>query len=251
MRSTHIQNVEDKRLFAAAVTMFGGIALVVLLLLGMLISSGCFTTADAYTKTQNPDGTFTESRVRIKSTGDKASELAAEGLFADGTVDALGAGVAKGGASQQSSGADNILSMIIPPLVQGLTGVAGQHYDYRQAQLPYRYDVAGAGVGAGTTVGDPSVCEVDEGTPGVGGAVGAVNGFNGVPGIDGTGVYGRPTCSRSRNYAATHGVELINIDNSAYRSEMWRALRERGFPANTSVQLPVLITEEGYVQQAK
>lgn len=64
--------------------------------------AGCFTKAVAYTKT-NPDGSK-ESRVSIVGTGDKASQIAAEGLFADGAADDLGAGVKTANASQQSTG---------------------------------------------------------------------------------------------------------------------------------------------------
>ena len=46
--------------------------------------AGCFTSAKAYTKV-HPDGTR-ESLVRVVGTGDKASEVAAEGLFADGAA---------------------------------------------------------------------------------------------------------------------------------------------------------------------
>ena len=78
--------------------MFAALAAVV----GM--TAGCFTSATAYTEKTNPDGTKTVSRVKIVGTGDKASQVAAEGLFADGAPDDLGAGVKKTSASQQSSG---------------------------------------------------------------------------------------------------------------------------------------------------
>ncbi len=76
--------------------MFAALAAVV----GM--TAGCFTKAVAYTKT-NPDGSK-ESRVTIVGTGDKASQIAAEGLFADGASEDLGAGVRTASASQQSIG---------------------------------------------------------------------------------------------------------------------------------------------------
>jgi len=66
--------------------------------------AGCFTSATAYTEKTNPDGTKTVSRVKVIGTGDKASKVAAEGLFADGTQEDLGAGVRTASASQQSSG---------------------------------------------------------------------------------------------------------------------------------------------------
>lgn len=64
--------------------------------------TGCFTSAKAYTRV-HPDGTR-ESFVRIVGTGDKASEIAAEGLFADGSESDFGAGVEQAKANQQSTG---------------------------------------------------------------------------------------------------------------------------------------------------
>ena len=66
--------------------------------------AGCFTLATAYTERTNHDGTKTVSGVKVIGTGDKASQVAAEGLFADGAADDLGAGVRTASASQQSSG---------------------------------------------------------------------------------------------------------------------------------------------------
>jgi hypothetical protein len=71
-----------------------------------MMVAGCFTSATAYTQKNNPDGTVTVSKVKIIGTGDKASQVAAEGLFADGTEGDLGAGVANANASQQSTGID-------------------------------------------------------------------------------------------------------------------------------------------------
>lgn len=67
-------------MFAACAAMTGMVA-------------GCFTSATAYTETKHADGSVTVSRVNVIGTGDKASEIAAEGLFADGAADDLGAGV--------------------------------------------------------------------------------------------------------------------------------------------------------------
>jgi hypothetical protein len=72
--------------------------------------SGCFTSAKAYTKTTNPDGTVADSYVGVVGTGDKASQVAAEGLFADGAPDAFGAGVKSASASQTSTGIDGTLA---------------------------------------------------------------------------------------------------------------------------------------------
>ena len=66
--------------------------------------AGCLTRTLAQTKTTKPDGTVTESLVSVIGIGDKASEVASKGLFADGTPETLGAGVADAKASQQSTG---------------------------------------------------------------------------------------------------------------------------------------------------
>lgn len=81
--------------------------------------SGCLTRATAYTKTTHKDGSVTESVVSVFGTGDKASEIAAEGLFADGTADDLGAGVKNAKASQQSTGIDGTLTGL-GTLMQGM-----------------------------------------------------------------------------------------------------------------------------------
>jgi len=75
---------------------------------GML--AGCFTSATAYTETKHTDGSVTVSKVKVVGTGDKASQVAAEGLFADGTADDLGAGVKTASASQTSTGIDGTLN---------------------------------------------------------------------------------------------------------------------------------------------
>lgn len=77
-----------------------------------MMMTGCFTAATAWTERTNPDGTKTVSKVRVIGTGDKASEVAAEGLFADGTTEDLGAGVSKANASQQSSGIDGTVNAL-------------------------------------------------------------------------------------------------------------------------------------------
>lgn len=84
--------------------------LALLTITGSLYLTGCFTSAKAYTTTKNPDGTITESHVSIVGTGDKASSIAAEGLFADGTSEDLGAGVKNANATQKSSGIDGTLT---------------------------------------------------------------------------------------------------------------------------------------------
>ena len=72
--------------------------------------AGCFTSATAYTETKHADGSVTVSKVKVVGTGDKASQVAAEGLFADGTQEDLGAGVKTASASQTSTGIDGTLA---------------------------------------------------------------------------------------------------------------------------------------------
>lgn len=71
--------------------------------MAVAIMSGC-VSAKALTKVKNPDGTQTESSAAVWGWGDKASQLAAEGLFADGTSEDLGAGFKTTTASQESTG---------------------------------------------------------------------------------------------------------------------------------------------------
>ena len=78
----------------------------------LVFIAGCLTRASAYTKKTLPDGTVTESRSSVIGTGDKASEVAAEGLFADGTDSDLGAGFKNAKASQQSTGIDGSLNSL-------------------------------------------------------------------------------------------------------------------------------------------
>ena len=75
-------------------------AVCVAMVVGMV--TGCFTSAKAYTRV-HPDGTR-ESWVKVVGTGDKASEVAAEGLFADGSESDFGAGVESAKAKQESTG---------------------------------------------------------------------------------------------------------------------------------------------------
>ena len=65
----------------------------------LLMACGCLTSITAETKKTAPDGSVTTSRVSVFGTGDKVAQSAAEGLFADGTDEDLGAGVKKGYAA--------------------------------------------------------------------------------------------------------------------------------------------------------
>ena len=82
------------------------------------MAAGCVTRVTARTRT-NTDGS-TESYVTVLGTGDKASDVASEGLFADGTRETLGAGVANAKASQQSTGVDGALAAAGNLFAQGV-----------------------------------------------------------------------------------------------------------------------------------
>lgn len=196
-----------------------------------LLLAGCFSRSVA--TYEAPDGT--RSSIRLVGTGDKASEIAAEGFFAE--MD--GAGVSKAGASQQSSG-----------VADSMRAFGEMSQTFMQAFA------MGAGMASGfpaVSIGNPGNATTDA-PPATqpGGVEYSTLGFAGVPGPTGEGIYGRPSCSRSRAYVAAHpGVELINIDNPENRTAMWTALQLRNFPAATNVALPVQITETGYIQNVK
>ena len=218
----------------------------VLAAVGML--AGCFTSATAYTETTHADGSVTVSKVKVIGTGDKASQIASEGLFADGTAEDLGAGVRTASASQQSTGIAESFRAF-----GDMTGVIAQAIG------------VGIGIGrgglvaeAGGAVGNTSgtfvggVTGSTDGAPDAASTVYSPDGFTGQPGPDGAGVYGRPSCSRCQAYKRSHpDAQIINIDEPGNRSAMWGALRLRNFPSSTSVALPVQITETGYIQNVK
>ena len=199
----------------------------VLAAVGMV--AGCFTSATAYTEKTNPDGTKTVSRVSVIGTGDKASQVAAEGLFADGTQDDLGAGVKTASANQKSTGIDGTLKGV-GDLLGGIAAVMRAYPAAgavpASAERGYTYDT------------DPSYDT-------------APTGYTGSPGENGEGVYGNPACSRCRAYRAAHPeVEIINVSVASNAAAMWNALRERGYTGAT-VALPVTVTADGYTQSAK
>lgn len=85
--------------------------LMAVMAIALLTMSGCATKATAIAKKiVHPDGT-TEyySETSIMSTGDKASEVAADGMFADGTEEDLGSGFKKASGKQESTGIEGTL----------------------------------------------------------------------------------------------------------------------------------------------
>lgn len=215
----------------------------VLAAVGMV--AGCFTSATAYTEKTNPDGTKTVSRVSVIGTGDKASQVAAEGLFADGAADDLGAGVKTASANQKSTGIDGTLKGV-GDLLGGIAAVMRA------------YPAAGAVPAVPSANTDPAVPTVTAAVDGGYTFAAATSydtaptGYTGSPGENGIGVYGRSGCGRCAAYAAAHpDVAIIDIADARNRAAMWDALRARNFPSSTSVALPVQITETGYIQNVK
>lgn len=196
------------------------------------MTAGCFTSAVAFTKKTAPDGTVTESKVKIVGTGDKASQIAAEGLFADGAAEDLGAGVKNASATQQSTG--------IKETLEGmgvlLTGI-GQLVAKTQG-IPIASSAA-----SGATVNADTLEASSE-------TVAAASGYGGIPGTDGIGVYGQPTCSRCRAYKTAHPeTEIIDVRVAANEAALRSALARLGHTG--SIPLPVEITVTGYTLSAK
>jgi len=208
--------------------------------------AGCFTSATAYTKKTDKDGTVTESKVKIVGTGDKASQIAAEGLFADGASDDLGAGVKTASASQQSTGVKETLEGMgvlltgIGTLVAKTQGIPTASARPGEAVAPSTVPEAQGGAG-GADIAATADGEADY----------SGDGYGGSPGTSGEGVYGKPGCSRCRAWLTAHpGSQLIDIGASENKTALWSALRRLGY-TGTSVSLPVAITSTGFTQAAK
>ena len=126
-------------MFAASLVMVFGVA-------------GCFTCATATTE-KNENGT--RSKVSIIGTGDKASEIAAKGMYADGSDADLGSGFEDATASQKSTGIDGSISAIVqlagvlaPYIVGAQTGgiatpaIASNSKQSSASQNPYSFTAA-------------------------------------------------------------------------------------------------------------
>jgi len=198
--------------------------------------AGCFTSATAYTETKHADGSVTVSRVNVIGTGDKASQVAADGLFADGTQEDLGAGVKTASANQKSTGIDGTL--------QGVGDLLGGIAAVMQAYPAVPTAAAGAAQTSAVDGGYTFAAATTYDT--------APTEYNGVPGENGIGVYGRSGCGRCAAYAAAHpDIAIIDIGNEQYRKTMWDTLKGRFKFTGTNVNLPVVITADGFTQAAK
>ncbi len=209
--------------------------------------AGCFTRATAYTKTMDKEGNvIAESLVSIVGTGDKASEVAAEGLFADGSKDDLGAGVKSAKAAQTSTGIDGTLAGM-GTLMQGMAQFMAASQGVKSPAKAAAASVPAAAVDTETAT--ESAAEQMEYIPAT--KIYSSDGYDGTPGADGVGVYGQPSCSRCRAYKAAHpGTAIINVANSSNLAALFSALKARGHTGG-SVSLPVEITATGFVSPAK
>ena len=194
--------------------------------------AGCFTSATAYTETKHADGSVTVSKVKIIGTGDKASQVAAEGLFADGTQEDLGAGVRTASATQQSTGVKETLEGM-GVLLTGIGNLVNRAQD-----IP----IKSSAVSSATANADTLEASSE--------TVAATSGYGGIPGTDGIGVYGQPTCSRCRAYKTAHPeTEIIDVRVAANLTALRSALARLGHTG--SIPLPVEITVTGYTLSAK
>lgn len=193
---------------------------------------GCMSSATAWTeKRTTKDGVIIErSKVSIIGTGDKASQIASEGVFADGGIDDLGAGVKKASASQQSSGIDGTL--------RGIGELLGGVAQLMEVQRPMI-----------STLEYRPVDEI-EGNRMVWGNR-PTTGYNGVPGEGGVGVYGRWGCGRTRAYQERHGVEIVDVDVGDHLAVLRQALRVRGKASNEGLAYPIVVTEDSYIERAR
>ena len=205
----------------------------------MMTAAGCFTSATAYTETKHADGSVTVSKVKVIGTGDKASQVAADGLFADGTQEDLGAGVKTASANQKSTGIDGTLKGV-GDLLGGIAAVMRAYPAVPSANTDPAVPTVTAAVDGGYTFAAATTYDT------------APTEYNGVPGENGIGVYGKSGCGRCAAYAAAHpDIAIIDIGNDQYRKTMWDTLKGRFKFTGTNVNLPVVITADGFTQAAK
>lgn len=161
----------------------------------------------------------------IRAFGDRAVEQNLKGSLADATAEDLSAGISE--ATQKSEAG---------VIAEGLFNVLGKGIDIAAAYITRQP--------ATHTEAANSDAERAESI------AYSTEGYGAQPAEGGTGAYGRPSCSRCQSYRTLHGVEFVNIDNGEHRTAMWAALRARGY-TGASVDLPVIITAEGYEVRAR
>lgn len=217
----------------------------IIIMISMLaFVSGCLTRASAHTKkTIYADGRVEYvADTSIVGTGDKASQVAGEGMYADGAETDLGAGFKKGNASQQSTGIGDALTGL-GSLLRGLAEFEKAKASGGVLSTPPLADssIESSTSTAVASTALPAITEVTYST----------DGYGGTPGAAGEGIYGRPSCGRCRAYHAAHpDTAIINLDDPGNRKAFWEALGRLKF-TGTKVDLPVSITASGYTTAAK
>lgn len=215
----------------AIVTITAGLILAV-------TSTGCFTSAGAITERYEGGKLASRSKVSVIGTGDKASQIATSGLFADGGDGDLGAGLHDATASQQSSGIDGAIRSVaeIALLLDTIAARrAGMAAPSEMKTLEYYPPT-------------PEELTIQQGgipTPP------PATGYNGKPGEGGVGVYGHHNCGLTRAYQERHGVEIINTDYPDNLAALRAALRARGKPPTEGIKYPVVVTADDYTEQAR
>jgi hypothetical protein len=220
-------------------------------LVTLMLATGCLTSATATSEKTSPDGTITKSSVRILGTGDKASQVAAEGMFADSANGDEGAGVRNAKASQQSTGIKEAFEgfgTVIGPIADAIArsqGVGGSKgvtaINNTSSNVPDASQAELTSAKQDTTDTSSVISDIEY----------SAEKYTGTPLTDGLGVYGKTGCPNCRAYLASHPetqmIDLASLDN---RVIMWKALRRLGYEGN-DVALPVVISPTGYTQKAK
>lgn len=195
----------------------------------LTLISGCATALvrnHATFEKTGPDG-VTEKRTAIntiRAFGDRAVEQNLKGSLADATEEDLSAGISE---ANQKSEAGVIAAGLFNVLGKGIEAATAY---FGTKTLPVAQDAS-----------------VDVDTASI---VYSTDGYGATPAEDGSGVYGRPSCSRCKAYKLAHDTEFVNIDTASNRLAMWAALRARGY-AGSSVALPVVIGATGFTQAAQ
>ncbi len=202
-------------------------AVVLSLVLVGLTASGCRTVIQGEAEKWDNGQLLGRSKLVVSANGDKASQIATEGLGVNVDDGEYGVILNSSAASQKSSGVDSILKAFTELAISAASlGVVNR------TETPLQ---------AGTSV---------EQVESIGASASiASSPLIGVVSDDGVGVWGRDACPRCQAYMRNHPeVEMIDID--ANRSAFWAALRARG-KISGKVQLPVEITSDGFIEKVK
>lgn len=228
--------------------------IVITMLTLAIMLTGCQSVLKATAEKTSPDGTVVKTALTLRSSGDKMSELAAEGAFAEALTDHPAAGVNKAGTKQESSGTDAILAGVLTPLVNGLVSA----YTFRPpvATTPTQPsgvtgldgDYSFTGATSGLEAGGGDDWSIFYNAPVMGMPSPVSSRFTAKPGVGGIGVYGSSDCSRCRAYIDKYDIDLINYWD--YRDVALSALKARAFSGG-AVKFPLKITEDSYQMMAE